>query len=265
MKLSSSTIDLWKKKFDHALPGLLEALTRRETCVFLIGAAIFDLYQTEEWIERFSRQTGDADFTLEYMGDPREYHLLCQELKGLGYRQDEEHPYRYHPEKVTVGTYAYIDLLTFTTDPNMAGNAKSVMGVGEDFNFDGMEYVKLKPILFKDNILLPNPLALLFLKAKSYQHNPDRGKDLADIVELVMRLGQNKVMDELKLIADEVEGKEAIAFLNSLLGHLVDDDRPQWDLDTIKEDLAERLIEEEFGEGSIVNGLDFFRRKLLEL
>lgn len=264
MKLSVSTIEIWKAKFSYALPGLIEALTRRDSSIFLIGAAIFDLYQTEGWINSFSRQTGDADFTLEYMGDPKEYHLLCQELMELGYRRDEEHPYRYHPEKISAGTYAYIDLLTFTTDPDMAGNARLAMGVGEDFNFAGMEYVKIKPIHFQGNISIPNPLALIFLKAKSYQHNPERGKDLADIVELVIRLGQTKVMEELKLVVEEGGDSKVIEFLSSLLRHLVDDDHPQWDLEAIKTDLIERAIEEEIGNSAILEGIDFFQRRLFE-
>jgi hypothetical protein len=66
LELDQKTVEIWIKNFEYSLPELLD-ITKGKTSndVFLIGAAIFDIYQTEGWIKDFSRQTGDADFSIE--------------------------------------------------------------------------------------------------------------------------------------------------------------------------------------------------------
>jgi hypothetical protein len=113
MKLKTETIELWKIKFNDSLPGLIDAIKDQPADAFLIGASVFDIYKTEGWIENFSRETGDADFTIEYFGDPEGYRKICSKLTTLNYKNDLIHPYRYHPP-VKRGIYAYVDLLTFT-------------------------------------------------------------------------------------------------------------------------------------------------------
>ncbi len=262
MKLEKTTIDLWKIKFEESLPGLLDAIQTQRSDAFLIGASIFDIYVTEKWIDNFSRATNDADFTIEYFGDPQEYNSICKKLLNLGYQKDDKHPYRYHP-KLKQGIYTYVDLLTFTTNPELEENAKKVMSVGEGFNFEGMDFAKKLPLHFEENVFLPNPLALIYLKMKSYYHNPDRRKDFVDLMELILRISTtDKIFNELKSIAASVSTEHVKSDFLKMCDYIENDKGRPWDLDDIKVEMDSRGLLREFEFKEIPQTVEFFRSKL---
>lgn len=125
MKLEKKTINKWKKDTEYCLPELLSSIKKQKSTTFLIGACIVDIYQMQGWLKNFSRKTGDVDFTIEFLGDSSDYQTVCTQLTNLGYTKDNIHPYRYHPPKIS-GTYAYVDLLTFTTNPSLEKQAKAI-------------------------------------------------------------------------------------------------------------------------------------------
>lgn|GEM_PF-4019250 len=264
LKLKQDSINTWKKNFDYSLPGLLDAITEFTSGdVFLIGAAIFDIYITEGWVDSFSRQTGDADFTIEYLGDPSEYKNVCEKLLSIGYTNDPVHSYRYHPEEKQ-GIYAYVDLLAFTTDDDQVERTRGVMRVGDQFHFDGMDFAKLEPLKFIENIFIPNPLTLIYLKLRSYYHNPvDRKKDFVDMLEIILRLATSDlILGDLKLIMDLNQNQEITDKLNSMFFDLEEDRGGHFDLDDIKLDLKERLLDE-FELKEIPQTVEFFRMKIM--
>lgn len=262
MKLEKTTIDLWKIKFEESLPGLLEAIQAQQSDTFLIGASLFDIYVTEKWIENFSRVTGDADFTIEYFGNPQEYKSVCEKLLNLGYRKDDIHPYRYHP-KLKRGIYAYVDLLTFTTNPSLEKNAKTVMTVGEGFNFEGMDFAKKLPLHFEGNVFLPNPLALIYLKMKSYYHNPERVKDFVDLLEVILRVStEDKIFNELRSIATSANADHVKSDFLKMCDYIENDKGRPWDLDDIKVEMESRGLLREFEFDEIPQSVEFFRSKI---
>jgi len=264
MKLEKATIDLWKIKFDESLPGLLGAIQEQKSNAFLIGASLFDVYVTEKWIANFSRVTGDADFTIEYFGDPQEYKSICDKLLGLGYKKDDSHPYRYHP-KVKRGIYAYVDLLTFTTDPTLEKTAKTVMTVGEGFNFEGMDFAKKSPLHFDGNVYLPNPLALIYLKMKSYYHNPERKKDFADLLEVILRVSsEDKIFKDLKAIAEANDLDHVRSDFLKMCNFIENDKGRPWDLDDVEEEMNSRGLLNEFEFSEIPQTVEFFRSKIFQ-
>lgn len=259
MKLSEETILKCEVDFNYALPHLIETLGSSKNSVLLIGAALLDVYITEGWIDRFSRQTGDVDFSLEYLGETDEYQRIIQILMGLGYQKDASHPYRYIPAKRT-GIYSSLDLLIFTTTRDLEVNAKRAMGVGEDFNFEGMDYAKKQSMIFKEKIYFPNPLGFLHLKARSFFHNADkRKKDLADFVELILRLATSgtKILRELNSQVSN-SNEEEHEELARICDHLIEDDHPVWDLDAIEIELIGRRIDEEFGDTEKIRELIYY-------
>lgn len=262
MKLKKATIDLWKIKFNESLPGLLEAIKGQKSNTFLIGASLFDIYKTENWISSFSRETGDADFTIEYFGDPEEYKSVCNKLLNIGYRRDDAHPYRFHPVKKQ-GIYAYVDLLTFTTDSKLEQNAKTAMAVGETFNFEGMDFAKHVPLHFEDNIYLPNPLALIYLKMRSYYHNPERKKDFVDLLEVILRAStEDTILADLKKILETSNLTHVKTNFLGMFNYIENDKGRPWDLEDIESDLRERRLLSEFAWDEIPQTVEFFRNKI---
>jgi len=264
MRLEKVIIEKWKKDIEFCLPGLLAAIEKQKSKTFLIGACIFDVYQMQGWLKKFSRRTGDADFTIEYFGNPFEYQTVCNDLLKQRYKRDDIHPYRYHPQKVN-GAYAYVDFLTFTTDPLLEKQAKTVMLVGESFNFEGMAFAKHNPLYVENNIYIPNPLALIYLKMRSYYHNPERQKDFVDVVEVILRLSmESNIMNDLKGIMENSTEFVVKQQIERMCFDIEHDRGGLWDLDNIKIDLDERALLDEFEWDTIPTTFEFFRMKILK-
>ena len=263
MQLKDKTVTMWKSNFEYSLPGLLEAIKDVTSDTFLIGASLLDVYKTEGWVPDFSRETGDLDFTIEYFGNPDEYRKVCENILSSGYTKDEKHPYRYHPKKVK-GVYAYVDFLAFSTDPKFESGAKSIIPVGELFNFAGMNFAKESALKFDANIYIPNPMALIYLKMMSYKYNPDRKKDFVDFIEIILRMSvDNKFLIPLKDIVVSSKLLEVIKELSHILYIIEYDKGTPWDLDDIKDDMRERGLLDEFEWDEIPNSVGFFRNKVI--
>jgi hypothetical protein len=192
-----------------------------------------------------------------------EYKEICNVLKEKGYTLDEKHPYRYHPEKKQ-GIYAYVDLLTFTIDKDKEEAARKVMSVGDQFYFDGMEFAKIQPLKFSDNIYIPNPLALIYLKLRSYYNTPERKKDLVDMLELILRIvAEDEILDELNEIMKLNKDAQVLTNFNRMCFDIELDRGGSFDLDDAEQDLEERLLDE-YSKEEIRQNIEFFRKAVLE-
>jgi len=259
MKLEKVVIEQWIKDLEFCLPGLLGAIKKQKSHTFLIGASIFDIFQMQGWLKKFSRRTGDADFTIEYLGNPSEYLDVCNELLRLGYRKDEIHPYRYYPQKIG-GMYGYVDFLTYTIVSYLESKARAVMSVGESFNFEGMFFAKHKPLHLEGNVYIPNPIALIYLKMRSYNNNPQRQKDFVDLVELILRLStESKVCNELRDIIGSFQNCSVKEQIEKMCFDIEFDKGGLWDLDNIKSNMEERGLMDEFEWKRIPEIFEFFR------
>ncbi|MBL6992174.1 MAG: hypothetical protein ISR65_20485 [Bacteriovoracaceae bacterium] len=263
MQLQKTTIKTWSTNFEYSLPGLLNVIQAQKSDTFLIGASLLDIYKTEGWITDFSRITRDLDFTIEYFGEANEYLSVCDRLKSLGYTKDDQHPYRYHPVKKQ-GVYAYVDFLTFTTNFSLEAKAKILMSVGELFNFEGMDFAKKDPLHFGGNIYLPNPLALIYLKMKSYYHNPERRKDFVDFLEVILRMSvEASNLHHLNNILSNCNQSHVLKDFKMMLYSIANDKGSPWDLDDIKLEMKNRKLLEEFEWAEIPATVEFFGQKVL--
>ena len=240
MKLKKETIETYISLVEIALPGLVEVLTTKANRTLLIGAGVFDLYALNGWTAELNRETKDLDFAIEFITDDKVYKEICGELLKLGYSLDPIHPYRFHsPNKKK--KYGYIDLLTFTLDKNLEGSAQSAMKVGEDFSFKGMAFALNNSILLKDNIYLPNPLGMIYLKMSSYLNEPKRLKDFGDICEMVVGLVLKQTsISDLREIALKYHGTEEMTAIVKMLIGIIKDNSPVWDYDVVEMELLSR-------------------------
>ncbi|MBF0301384.1 MAG: hypothetical protein HQK51_21950, partial [Oligoflexia bacterium] len=149
------------------------------------------------------------------------------------------------------------------TNPSLEKQAKAVMSVGEGFNFEGMDFAKHSPLHLDANIFIPNPLALIYLKMRSYYHNPERKKDFVDIVEVILRLStESNIFADLRTVIDEYSGKLIHEQIERMCLDIEQDKGGIWDLDDIKESMDERGILGQFEWSEIPDTFLFFREKI---
>lgn len=246
-----------------ALPDLFEILQKQESNIFLLGAGVFELYASNGWCSELSRQTTDLDLSFEIVADQTDYQVSCTELLKKGYRLDDIHPYRYiSPSRL--GPYIYVDLLTFTVVQEREAMARGLMGAGEIFSFKGMEFAKRFPLKLENKILVPNPLAFIYLKMIAYRESPDRRlKDFVDIIELVVGLVMKKsILDSLRNIASDADGDPAIPEIKKMLKAVSEDSSPTWDYEVATNQILLRSTLENYDHEALKG---FFRIFLQEV
>jgi hypothetical protein len=148
---------------------------------------------------------------------------------------------RYHSPN-TSGSFGYVDLLTFTVKKEMEAKRRPQMGVGEDFSFKGIDFVKENHIKIVKNIYMPNPLAFIYLKMTPYPESTDRrSKDFVDIFESVVGIIQKgTIFDEIKGIIGTSALKENIDEIMKMLKGVSDDSSTKWDYELVENQILQR-------------------------
>ena len=263
MNISDESKNIFKESMKAALPDLFEILQKQESSIFLLGSGVFELYASNGWCSELSRQTTDLDFSFEIVVDHTDYQASCAELLKKGYKLDDIHPYRYlSPSRL--GPYIYVDLLTFTVIKERESMARGLMGAGESFSFKGMEFAKQFPLKLEDKILVPNPLAFIYLKMIAYRENPDRRlKDFVDVFELVVGFVlKRSILDSLKQIAIDAGGDPVISEIKKMIKAVSEDSSPTWDYEVVENQILLRSSLENLDHQALK---EFFRIFLQEV
>jgi hypothetical protein len=251
-------VSSFSENIELSMPNLIDILDRSQATVVLIGGMVLEYYVEVGVISKFGRSTSDVDFSIEIMSDKNVYPQIVSELIALGYSLHPDKPYRYLPPKRKIVTdLLYIDLLAHTITENDSDKqqAREIMGIdkGAFFSFEGMDFATFNATSLKNNILIPTPLGFIYLKMISYAENPQRKRDLADIVELVYRICKKDDFNELRELASmyKIQFPEKITKLKDMFNVLANDTGKVFDLSDCEQDLSHRLIntsEEDHGE-----------------
>ncbi len=247
MKYNQNLLSSWASSKENQLPGLSSLFKHSKIEIMIIGAAVFEFYEIQNWIPPFKRRTGDIDLSVGIIGNDSLYIKGKEILLSLNYTQDTDHRYRFHPNKRLPGGYAYIDLLAHpanqSTSPQVAAKA---MGAGPGFSFSGFYFAQKSPYLLEKNISFPNPLGLIALKQEAYLDEPlKRKKDFADIIELISGLVEKGSHFEMDQLWSEISTEPAALKIKEMLLRIMKEDT-RWDLDEIRSDLRQRNFDETF-------------------
>ena len=254
----------WVASKNVYLPGVQAIFESAQTSCLIVGAAVFELYELQEWTPRLRRQTGDLDLSIGILSDSKSYESAKAILISTGYKQDALHPYRYHPPQKIPGGQTYIDLLAHPTGPrNRAFEARQAMGgVGEDFSFEGIGFAEHAAYELLPHIKVPNPLAFLFLKMVSYQKEPTvRIKDFADILECISGLVEKGTHFEMTGLWDQIHGLPEAAKLKAHLLEIANDSI-RWDIDHIRSELLSRGFSDSFIDETFIQRVSDFNAYL---
>ena len=104
---------------------------------------------------------------------------------------------------------------------------------------------------------------------RSYFHNPNnRKKDFVDLLELILRISTQKnspvVLSELKKSFTQNKNQFVKNEIEKLCYSLEKDSGGLWDLEDIKQDYAERRLDEEFLLDDIPQFIEFFRMQVVD-
>lgn len=252
MKFNQSHLKSWITAKKHYLPGLDQLFSQSNSNILIIGAAVFEFYQLQDWIPPFKRKTGDIDLSIGIMRDASLYEEGKNILLSLSYKVDDVHKYRYHSPKKLPGGFTYIDLLAHPADqktkPQIAADA---MGVGPGFSFKSFDFALAEAFQLKENVLFPNPFGLISLKKESYLDDPNRrSKDFADIAELISGLVEKGTHFEMEKLWKKVSKLPEGIELKQTIGLIAKDDL-RWDMEAIRSDLLQRNFDADFIENTL--------------
>lgn len=263
MNYEKSKLKGWLQTKEPSLPGITDLLSQAKSEILIIGAAVFELYEIQKWIPPFKRKTGDIDLSIGILTDNSLYEEKKSLLVSLQYAQDRSHPYRFHPPRAIPGGYSYIDLLAHPANPSTHPEiASQAMGVGPSFSFRGFHFAQEHAYELQDKILFPNPFGLIALKREGYLGDPTkRKKDFTDIVELISGMVETglhfEMQEKWSTLAHHTEAQELKLTIRLMLS-----ENPQWDLETVHDDLVERGFEENFIQTTLVQRLRDFVQNL---
>ena len=266
MKYEYDKVKSWLKSKEHYLPGISELTQATSAEILVIGAAVFELYELQGWITKLRRKTGDIDISIGLVNNDIAYLKGKKFLKERNYRQDDIHLYRFHPEKVIPGGYAYIDLLAHPNNSSTSNAiAQNAMGVGPGFLFENFEYAKTNPYHLNDRFIFPNPFGFISLKMTSYLDEPlKRIKDFADIVELINGLVETGNHFEIESLWNKIKHKKESLLLKKSIGKMKDhNDIGNWDLDIINDELLKRNFNRDFIENTLRARISDFYDQLI--
>lgn len=261
MKFDVNKLKTWMPTREQQLPGITTLLTNSKAEILIIGAAVFEFYEMQDWIAPLKRKTGDIDLSVGLFESDADYKSAKAVLESNKYTVDEYHPYRYHSPKKIPGGYTYVDLLAHPANPGSSGHlAIQTMGVGPGFTFDGFSFAKIKSYPLIKNVIFPNPFGLIALKRESYLSDPvKRIRDFADIVELIDGLTEKAVHYEMvdlwkKLLA-EPEAKQ----IKAMLLQMRNQDAPgDWDFDNIRSELKSRSYTDDYIDNTLLQRVKDF-------
>jgi predicted nucleotidyltransferase len=247
LKFDSKKALRWLKELSTVLPGVDASLAAASSDVFVIGAAVFDVYCQQGWIPPLKRKTGDLDLSVGLVHGEADYERLKAELLTHDFNNsDPQRPYRFFPPKAIPGAFAYVDLLAHPAAAEIsATRAQNVMGAGPEFSFAGMELGTIHALSIAPRVYCPNPIGLTALKLASYHDDPTkRVKDLADVAELAFGLVGQATHYDLNEIWAKIRNRADAKKVKSTLLELAGGESSAWDLDEARRELLDRGFSE---------------------
>lgn len=266
MNYDYSKVKNWLSSKDYYLPGISDITQLAGGEILIIGAAVFELYELQGWIKKLQRKTGDIDLSVGLISNDSAYKEVKKILTIKNYKQDKIHPYRFHPEKIIPGGYAYLDLLAHPQDSHTAKViAQNAMGVGSNFSLDNFAYVQTNAFDLKNGTIFPNPFGFISLKMASYIDEPlKRIKDFADIIELINGLVENGTHFEIDQLWTQIKNRsESIDLKNAIEKMKNPNEVGNWDLDIITDELRKRNFSNDFIESTLRPRLSDFYDQLV--
>lgn len=260
MKMNPSAIDSWLGTTFHSFPGLKDCISIITGDVLVIGAYVLDFYKSQSWID-LARKTGDIDLSIGITPQSQNYSIVKSELIKNGYNEDDEMKYRLRkPIKVGLDqTFAMIDLLVHPSEKDDEAEARDLMGVGEAWNFDGINFGLQARLALNDKISLPNPIGFIGLKIYSFSNEPKRVKDLVDIIDLIKRLVEKGIHYDLKDTWESMNtDPKAFEFVKKALLELEDPDSVKWDLGLARQEFYHRGYTEDDVNGELNDSIKQF-------
>ena len=250
MQIDSEKADKWLTNLEASMPNLAEIILSADNNVLIIGKAVFYLYHDLDLIPSPKTATGDIDISIGISNDLSDYDDIRAQFIASGYTLDTDphYPFRIHSPRKLPGAINYVDLLIHPVGQRNESKYKEKMGVGPEWDFQGVISGLNCPFELGAKLFAPNPLGIIGQKAQSYFVEPAwRRRDLADIAELVDGLVQNGVHFDLGPV-----WKDMLAFepsqCNLIAGRLraiADDDAVEWDLGNVSGELEARHYSEE--------------------
>jgi hypothetical protein len=183
MNLDHSKLQPWLHSIREAFPSLIELVQKMNGRSLVIGAAVLEIYRAQGWIP-VARSTGDLDLSVGIRLSVDEYDELRNALVADGYTTDSLRRYRLFSPKRATGM-SYLDLLAHPEGAVLPEQAREAMGVGSDWSFEEIDFAFISAFQIDTALLVPNPIGFLGLKAASYKSDPQRVRDLVDIVDVV--------------------------------------------------------------------------------
>lgn len=247
MKLDKVRAQRWIERTAFSLPGLNEILATANSDILLIGAMVFDFYSDQGWTAPLRRTTGDLDLSIGLVHGESNYETFRTKLLNAKYSQlDKLKPYRFNPPRPIPGALQFIDLLAHPTNSETSDEfARHLIGVGDGFTFSGAAFAARSAFAVSPNVLCPHPVALARLKMASYEADPKRLKDLADVGELAYGLVQSgqhfEMTDWWALHGTERDAK----YTKDVLYKLSGESSVEWDMSYANSELLRRGFTED--------------------
>lgn len=245
MKVDSQKVGKWLNEIEVSLPKLCETILSSQNEILVIGKSVYYLFFTLDLIPQPKTSTGDIDLSVGIAQNFEDYDDIKQNLLRSGYiaDSDPEYPFRFHSPKITPGTINYVDLLIHPKGEFDEKKYRDKMGVGPEWNFQGVLNGLNNPFHLRGSLYSPNPLGLIGQKAQSYFIEPNwRRRDLADIIELVDGLvakGTHFKLSEVwqsMMIKNEMQCK----VIEECIKGLADIHNVQWDCENVSDELIGR-------------------------
>ena len=198
MQFDGKKLSAWREALDESLPKIFDVIGDARGRGLILGASVLQIYYEQGWLPR-ARATGDLDLSVGIVSNAQEYQMLRTKLLALGYIPDEQSRHYRLISPVKVGlSRGYVDLLAHPEGTQIsADEARATMGVGPGWSFNEILFALEAALQIAPNVYVPNPLGFLALKAASYIDNPNRTKDLVDIVDVVFGIVRNALHFDL--------------------------------------------------------------------
>lgn len=264
MKPELANFSEWIKSKEYYLPGLYEVIKIPGSKILLIGASVFELYHLQGWIPALKRQTSDFDLSVALVADDKFYVLAKEILLKFNYKQDNLHPYRFHPPKKISGGLQYIDLLAHPLDEKTEKEvALNAMGVEKNFSLSGFTFATANSYPIENNLIYPNIFGMLLLKIEAYIDEPTkRIKDFADILEMVSGFVDKGMHFNLEAEWNKIKGAPEANKITQCLEEMTQERSTRWDIEDVRFELNKRLIDDSFIDTVLIQQIKSFLQQL---
>ncbi len=252
MHLSKKQCTNWRETIDQALPDLLRITAESPGQSLVIGASVLHVYYEAGWIAR-ARSTGDVDLSIGLVASKNEYESVRSRLVDAGYKpSDPDRHYRlFSPARLSLEV-SYVDLLAHPQGSVSNHEALSAMGVGDAWSFDAILFALESAFCVTTNVHIPNPIGFLALKHASFVDDPQRVKDIVDVLDVVFGLVGKGLHYDLNSIWQMMRKANPIQanLVMNMIGGLADE-RVEWNLQRAEQEYVARGYSSEMIENEV--------------